>query len=42
MNQNENVAKEHACRNVDIELELLDHEAMQRAIRSERFIGALH
>jgi glycine/D-amino acid oxidase-like deaminating enzyme len=40
--QRRNEEKERACRAVGIELETLDRERMQAAIRSERFVGALH
>lgn len=38
----QNAAKQRKCRELGIELELLDREAMQREIRSRRFLGALH
>jgi glycine/D-amino acid oxidase-like deaminating enzyme len=38
----QNRAKERACRELGIEVELLDRAAMQREIRSPRFLGALH
>jgi glycine/D-amino acid oxidase-like deaminating enzyme len=38
----QNAAKAKASREIGIELELLDREAMQRQIRSPRFLGALH
>lgn len=39
--QRELEEKEKRCREVGIELEILDREAMRSAIRSDRFVGAL-
>ncbi|HEY7821077.1 MAG TPA: FAD-binding oxidoreductase, partial [Vicinamibacteria bacterium] len=40
--ERENEAKERACRNAGIELELVDRKEMRSTIRSERFLSALH
>jgi glycine/D-amino acid oxidase-like deaminating enzyme len=40
--QRKNEEKERACRDVGIELETLDREAMRSTIRTDRFVGALH
>ncbi len=40
--ERENEAKERGCREVGIELELFDRDRMRSAIRSERFLSALH
>lgn len=40
--ERENEAKERACREIGIELDLIDRHEMRSTIRSERFLSALH